>query len=142
MANKSKQEAEQGKQVINVKGGIHAGRDVIQGDQANYITTQVANIQSAAEFVTALQQVQAQIAQLKQGQLSPVQSRNLEAAQASVAEAAAEAQKPQPLGERIKTTLGEAKETMELLGGGLAAAATLGGTLGGLLSLAVKLFGG
>ncbi|MCX6080210.1 MAG: hypothetical protein NTW32_11805, partial [Chloroflexi bacterium] len=67
MGKKIKQEDTQPteKQVFIIKGGIHAGRDVIQGDQTNYITQQIANIQSSAEFVRALNEVQAQIAALK-----------------------------------------------------------------------------
>jgi hypothetical protein len=113
---------------------------VIQGDQTNYIN--VANIQSPAEFASALGQAQAQIVALKQGALTSAQARNIEAAELKVIEAVEETQKPQPLGERIKATLSEAKETMDLLGGSLSAAAALGTTLGGLAVLAIKLFGG
>jgi len=128
---------------FNIQGGIHAGRDVIQGDQTNYINiANVANIQSPAEFVGALQQVQAQIAEMRQGQLTSAQARNLEAAELKVIEASQETQKPQPLGKRIKTSLGEAKETMDLLGGSLQSAATLGTVIGGLVVIAMKLFGG
>ena len=141
MSAKPKKE-QQAKQIFNIAGGVHAGRDVIQGDQVNYITTNVANIQSTAEFASALGQVQAQIAALKQGALTSAQARNIEAAEIKVSEAAAETKKPQPLGEHIKTTLNEAKETMELLAGGLSAATALGTTLGGLAVVALKLFGG
>lgn len=130
--------------VYNI-GTINAGR-VIMGDQTNYISstniTNITNIQSPAEFVTALEQVQAQLAGLRKGQLTSAQARNLEVVEARVAEAAAEAQKPQPLGERVKATLSEAKETLELLSGSLTAATTLGTTLGGLMMMAVKIFGG
>ncbi len=139
MSAKPKKE-QQAKQIFNIQGGIHAGRDVIQGDQTNYINT--ANIQSPAQFADALRQVQAQIAVLKQGQLNSAQARNLEAAELKVIEAVSETQKLQPLGERIKATLTEAKETLELLAGSLSAAAVLGTTLGGLAVMAVKLFGG
>ena len=126
--------------VYNI-GTINVGRDLIQGDQTNYITN-ITNIQSPAEFVTALEQVQAQLAELKKGQLTSAQARNLEVVETRVAEAAAEAQKPQPLGERVKATLSEAKETLELLSGSLGAATTLGTTLGGLVMMAAKIFGG
>ncbi len=126
--------------VYNI-GAIHVGRDLIQGDQANYITN-TTNIQSPSEFMQALEQVQAQLAELKKGQLTGAQARNLEVVEARLAEAAAEAQKPRPLGERVKTTLSEAKETLELLSGSLGAAANLGATLGGLVMTAVKVFGG
>jgi len=138
MSTKPKKE-QQARQVFNITGGIHAGRDVIQGDQTNYINT--ANIQSPAEFASALQQVQAQIAEMKQGPLTSAQARNIEAAELKVTEATDEIKKPQPLGERIKASLSDAKETMELLAASLKPAVELGTTLGSLAVLALKLFG-
>ena len=132
-------------QVFNIKGGIHAGRDVIQGNQTNYITynaQQIANLSSPAEFLTVLQQAQAQIAEIKKAELGKAQARNLEVAETLLVEVVEEVQKPQPALERIKETLAEAKETMELLSGSVAAAATLGTTLGGLAATAIRLFGG
>jgi hypothetical protein len=125
--------------IYNISGGIHAGRDVIQGDQYNY---QVANVETPAQFVGELQKLGAQIAALKQGPLNGAQLRNLESAEQKLVEAKDEAQKPQPTGERIQSTLGEAKETLELLGGGLSAATALGTALGTLATMALKLFGG
>jgi hypothetical protein len=132
--------------VYHIEGGIHAGRDVIQGDQTKNITitniTNITNIQSPAEFAEALQQVQAQVADLKQGQLTSAQARNLNEVESRLAEALEEAQKTQPLGERIKVTLTEAKETLELLGGGLGAALAIGKTIEGLILVITRLFGG
>ena len=130
----------------NIQGGIHAGRDVIQGDQTKNITiiniTNTTNIQSPAEFAAALGQVQAQVADLKQAQLTSAQARNLNEVEVRLAEAAEEAQKPAPLGERIKTALAEAKDTLELLGGGLGAALAIGKTIEALMPVITRLFGG
>ncbi len=140
-----KDDSQKAGHVVNIKGDIHVGRDMIQGDQINHITytsTQIANLQSPAEFVTVLQQVQAQLAELKKAELSKVQVRNLETVEGLVLDVVEEAQKPQPAPARIKETLSEAKETLELLSGSLGAAAALGTTVGGLMGMAIKLFGG
>lgn len=144
-AKSKKDDTQPAKQVFNIKGGVHAGRDVIQGDQTNYIpynAQQIANLASPAEFLTVLRQAQAQIAEMKKAELSKAQARNLEAAETLVGEVVEEAQKPQPALDRIKDTLTEAKETMELLSGSIAAATVLGTTLGGLAATAIRLFGG
>jgi hypothetical protein len=140
MAAKSKKEQENGGPVYNFKGKVTVGRDFIGRDQYNTINT--AEIKNQDEFVAALQKLQAQILELKQGQLTSAQARDLAVVESQVVEAVVEAQKPRPASERIQTTLKEAKETMEMLGGGLGAAAALGTTLGGLVMTAVKLFGG
>jgi len=144
-AKLKKDDTQPAKQVIKVKGGIHAGRDVIQGDQTNYITytsQQIANLASPVEFLTALQQVQAQIVEMKKAELNKPQVKMLESAETLVGEVVEEVQKPQPVLDRIKDTLAEAKETMELLSGSIAAATALGTTLGGLAVTAIRLFGG
>jgi len=120
---------------------INVGRDLIQSDQTNFINN-VTNIQSPTEFVTALEQVLNQVAEIKKGQLTKVQARNLDAVETCVMAAVDETYKPQPVGERIQSTLREAKESLDLLSGSLGAAATLGTTLGGLVMIAVKIFGG
>ena len=140
MTKKKVEPNQQADRIYNIKGGIHAGRDVVQGNQTNIIKTE--NIQTLPEFITALQQVQAQITELKQQPLTSAQRRNVEIVEGQVTEVVKEVQKPKPLGERVKTTLAEAKETMELLGGSIAAAATLGTTIGGLAVIAIRLFGG
>jgi len=109
-------------------------------DQINYINT--TTIQSPAQFVEALKKVQAQITEIKQEKLTTTQARNLEVVEVQIIEVTEEAQKPQPALERIQTTLGEAKETMDMLAGGLASAAALGTTIGGLILLVARLFGG
>ena len=129
-----------GKQVFNVSGGIHAN-NVIMGNQTNNFQN-IVNIQNQTQFIDALQKVQTQITEIKQGKLTPTQVRNLEAVEGQIVEATAEAQKPQPLGEHIKATLTDAKETMVMLAGSLGAAAALGATIGELIVQAAKLFGG
>lgn len=119
----------------------HAGRDIIQGDQVN-TTINYAPVQSPAELAAVLQQVLSLFAALKQqGELTSAQKQNIETAEQKVAEAAEEAAKPQPFGERIKTTLTEAKEYMDAIGDSLQSAAALGATIGGLLGMVAKLFG-
>ena len=66
MSTKPKKE-QQARQIFNIEGGIHAGRDVIQGDQYNY---QVANVETPAQFVAELGRIQAGIAELKQEKLN------------------------------------------------------------------------
>jgi len=128
---------------VVVHGGIHAQRDVIMHDQYNYQDQRVAQIQTPAEFVAELQKLQAEITALKQQPgLTSAHIRNIEIVEGQVEEVTEEAGQPQPLGERIKTILTEAKETMELISGNLQTAANLGATLGGLAMLATKLFGG
>jgi len=145
MAAKSKKEDTQpAKQVFNVRGGIHAGRDVIQGDQTNYITTnQVANIQSAAEFVTALQQVRAQIAGLKANPgLDDDDRKTIEVVEGRIVSAEEEAKKEKPASDQIVPKLEKAKATLVTLTASLGAAAALGTVLGQLGVMAIKLFGG
>ncbi len=131
--------------VFNVKGGIHARRDVVMGNQTNYITinNSTMNIQTPAELVTALQQLQAQVAALKTAPgLDESDVKTVEAIEGRVQDAAAEAQKPEPDGNRIATTLEKARKTMDLLSGSIGSAMTLGATLGNLIVAASKLFGG
>jgi|GEM_PF-929863 len=138
---------------FHIEGGIHAqnvyqgdqiiynaGRDIIQGDQTN-ITTIIQPPQTTEEFMEILKAVQAQLAFMKQAGLTSAQKKIIESADGKVAEAAEEAAKPQPTGERIKSTLIEAKEYMDAIGGSLAAAAALGTTIGTLLLGVAKLFG-
>lgn len=141
MAQAKKKETPQigsmsGGQVFNIEGGVHAQGDVVMGNQTKY------NIQTPADFLLALKDVQAQVAVLKQGQLTSAQERNIEVVEARVVEAVAEVQQPQPLGEKIRAALLEAKETLDLLTGSLQSAAGLGMTIAGLAELAKRLFGG
>ena len=128
---------------ITVRGGIHAGRDVIMGDQYNDLRQQIAHIATPDAFIAGAQQAQAHIAALKQQpNLLPAEVRRLEVVEGDVSEAIAEAKKPKPLGERINTTLTSAKETMDKLGGSVKSAMELGTILGGLAQIALKVFGG
>lgn len=139
MTAKSEKDDQKSKVVISVKGGVNAGRDVIMGDQSNYINA--ANIQTPPQFVDALQRIQTEIVAIKQAQLTPAQTRNLEMVEGQIVDVVVEAQKPQPLLERIKAILADSKETMDMLGGSLSAAATLGVAIGELALLAAKIFG-
>jgi nucleoside phosphorylase len=128
--------------VYNIHGDIHAGRDVVMGDQTNIVYT-VDNVNSAAEFLGALTALQVQItALIQQSDLNNYQRRTLETAQQSIAQAAAEAKKPKPEGSQVQQTLADAKETLERLSGNITTAVGLAGTLAGLIGLVSKLFGG
>ena len=138
---KKQQSLETGGTIVH--GGIHASHDVIMHDQYNLQDQRTVTINTPAEFIVELRQLHAQIAALKQQpQLTSAQVRNIEVVEVQVEEAVKETQKPQPLGERIKTTLIEAKDTMDLLAASLGTAAALGTTIGGLALLAIKVFGG
>ena len=143
-AKLKKDDTQPAKQVFNIKGGVHAGRDVIQGDQTNYITaTQITHIQTAAEFVTALQQLRVEIAALKaQPGLDADDIKTIEVVEGRLVAAADEAQKEEPAGGEIIPKLKKAKDTLESLTTSLGAAAALGTTIGGLIMMAIKLFGG
>lgn len=146
MAKKSKKsDPSSAKQTINVEGGIHARRDVIQRDQYNYAPRdiQIKNISTPDEFVAKLAEIQAQIAVIKQqADLSSAHTRNLEAAETQLAKATEEAQKPDADGGHIQKSLTEVKETFDLLSGSIASAAGLGAVLANVIAMVVKVFGG
>ncbi|MEA3350205.1 MAG: hypothetical protein U9Q82_06265 [Chloroflexota bacterium] len=131
------------KTTINVEGGIHAGRDVIQGDQINYGDIQITNASTPDEFTQKLAEIQSAIQTLKQQpDLSSAQTRNIEAAEEQVSKAAGEVQNPETDGKDVQKTLTEAKETFDLLSSGIASAAGLGVVLGNMAKLAIQIFGG
>jgi hypothetical protein len=150
MAKKEKPKKKSGqpqadRTTFNIQGDIHANRDVILGEQINTIYQQVSTtkIESRSEFIHVLAALQTQVALLKQQpELKSVQIRNLESAEQNLDKAVGEAQKEKPDGNAIHKTLKEAKETFELLAGGMAAAASAGAILGNLIAMALKLFGG
>lgn len=126
--------------INNFNGNIQVKGEFIAGDQVNSY-----NIQPPAnreEFIIQLQQVQAQIIEIKKSGLSSAQTKILELAEGKVNEAVSEAQQPQTHGESIKATLTEAKETLDMLSGSLTSAMTLGTTIGGLILIVIKIFGG
>jgi hypothetical protein len=121
------------------KGSVIIGRDQINGDQINYNFSPPA---SREEFIVRLQQLQAQIIEIKKEPMTSTQTKILELAEGKVNEAVSETEQPKPLGDRIKNTLTEAKETMDMLSTSLTSAVTLGTTIGGLILLVSKFFGG
>jgi hypothetical protein len=128
---------------FNIKGGIHAGRDVVMGDQYNQIYQKVEQNPSPVEFLAALQQVQQELALIKQQpDLNTALVRNLEIVESSVIVAAEMADQPEPPADDIKATLTEAKETMDLISGSLGSAVKLGALIGNLALLAGRVFGG
>ena len=139
---KTKPEAETKGRIV-VSGGIHAGRDVIMGDQYNDFRQQVAQIGTPAEFVVQVQALQAQLAALKQqAELSPAQAKTIEVVEESVEQALDAAQEPQPAVARITATLTAAKAVMDSLAGSVQSAVGLGAVLAGLIQVAATLFGG
>lgn len=135
--------AEQDDSKITVKGGIHAGRDVIMGDQTNYIYQQIAQIESPAEFLSALRQVQAEVLALRQQPALPEdQAQMVDIVEGQVSQVVEEAQKPQPLGAKMTALLSSAKATLDLISGTIGSAVDLGVKIGGLAAIAQKLFGG
>ncbi len=130
---------------FNIQGGIHARRDVIMGDQENtfYQTGQTLNITSPNQFIEELQKLKAEIERLKQlPSVDPAAARRLIAVEGDIQDAIIEAEKDEPIAERINSTLDGAKETMKKLGGSITTAVNLGTTLGSLALLALKIFGG
>ncbi|MCP4536639.1 MAG: zinc ribbon domain-containing protein [Chloroflexi bacterium] len=126
-----------------VAGGIHAGRDVIVGDQYNDLRQQAVQVATPAEFVTALQSLHAQVAALRQqSALSQAQVAEVTVAEENVQEALEEAQKPQPVAARIKATLTGAKAILDPLAKSVKSAVGLGTVAASLIQLALKLFGG
>jgi hypothetical protein len=137
--------AKPGGNVFNIQGDIHIGRDLIGGDQVNYITnTQtINNISTPSEFVFELQKLRLEIETLRsQPNMEPAAIRRLAAVEGDIEEVISEAEKEKPAAERIKTTLDGAKEMMEKLGGSIGTAVNLGTTLGNLALIAWKIFGG
>lgn len=127
---------------IHIKGGVHAGRDVIMGDQYNQIVQNVENNPTPAEFTTALKKVQQELSKIKaQSDLTAAQIRNIEFAEVKVLEAEKKASLPEPPVDDIKADLIEAKETMDAISGGLASAVGLGTLLGHLIGMIGRAFG-
>ncbi|MBI4671524.1 MAG: hypothetical protein HY741_07640 [Chloroflexi bacterium] len=129
---------------INAKGNVIMGDQIIHGNQYNAGgNLNIANVSTPREFIEQLQQVQSEIAMLKQSpELSASQARRIEAVEGDVVEVIQEVQKPKPLPARINETLGEAQETMNKIGGSVKSAVELGAALGALAELAIKVFGG
>ncbi len=139
---KSKQDS--GKTVFNIKGGVHANRDIVVGNVTyNDFREQVAQIVSPQEFVAKLQELQGQIAQVKeQPDVAPEDKEMLQLAAGQVGEVIEEAKKPEPGSERISAKLKSAKKVMDTLGESVTSAVGLGTAIAGFGAIALKLFGG
>jgi hypothetical protein len=133
--------AASGGTTINIEGGVHAKRDVIMGNQTVYYQ-QIAQIQTPAEFLVELQRIQAEIAALRQmPELAGEQAQMIEIVEGQVSQAAEEAQKPQPLAERIAARLNSARLILDSIGGALQSAVDLGVKIGGLVMIVSRIFG-
>ncbi len=128
---------------ISIAGGVHAGRDVIMGDQYNDFRQQIAQIASPEEFLVQARELQAKVAEIKrQPDLLPAQAETIAVVEGQVKQVIEEAQKPKPLAARIHATLTGAKAVMDSLGEGVKSAVGLGAAIAGLGQIALKLFGG
>ena len=144
-ANKGNSKRSSSRPAYNIQGGVHAGRDVITGNQTNtyYPTRQTLNVTTPADFVAELQKLKAEIERLKQlPDTDAAAARRLEVVQADLQDAIVDAEKEQPAAQRINNTLDGAKETMEKLEGSITSAVNLGTTLGNLALIASRVFGG
>ncbi len=131
--------------VFNIQGNINIGRDFVGGDQVNYITNNqtINNISSPADFVSALNQLKAEIEGLKaQPNLDSTVARRLNTVEGDIEDVITEAESEKPVTERIKSTLESAKDTMDRISGSIGSAVALGTTLGNLALMAWKIFGG
>lgn len=130
---------------IIVHGNINVGGAWVNGDQHNTITNNYItnNISSPADFVSALNQLKAEIEAIKsQAGIEPVVARRLNTVQDDIADVITEAEGDAPVADRIKSTLESAKDTMDRISGNIGSAVTLGATLGNLALIAWKIFGG
>ena len=130
---------------IVVHGNINVGGDFISRDQYKTVTTNetINNISSPADFVSALNQLKAEIETLKsQSNIEPFVARRLNTVQDDIADVISEVESEKPVAERIKSTLESAKDTMERISGSIGSAVNLGTTLGNLALIAWKVFGG
>lgn len=129
---------------IIVHGNINVGGDFISRDQYKTVTLNetVNNISSPADFVSALNQIKAEIELLKaQPNIEPAVTRRLNTVEGDIADVITEAESDKPVAERIKSTLDGAKDTMDRISGGIGSAVILGTTLGNLALMALNIFG-
>lgn len=129
---------------IIVHGNINVGGDFISRDQYKTVTLNetVNNISSPADFVSALNQIKAEIELLKaQPNIEPAVTRRLNTVEGDIADVITEAESDKPVAERIKSTLDGAKDTMDRISGSIGSAVTLGTTLGNLALIALNIFG-
>lgn len=130
---------------IVVHGNINVGGDFISRDQYKTVTTNetINNISSPADFVSALNQLKAEIEALKsQSNIEPFVARRLNTVQDDITDVITQVESEKPVAERIKSTLESAKDTMERISGSIGSAVNLGTTLGNLALIAWKVFGG
>ncbi len=130
---------------IVVHGNINVGGDFISRDQYKTVNHNETtnNISSQADFVSALNQLKAEIEALKsQPGIEPTVVRRLNTVGGDITDVITEAESEKPTAERIKSTLESAKDTMDRISGSIGSAVTLGTTLGNLALMAWKIFGG
>ena len=127
---------------IEIHGDVHAGRDVIMGNQVNDFLQQVAQIASPEEFVARARELQAMLAEIKgQPELSQAEVDTIEVVEGQMEQVIKEAGKPQPLAARITATLTGAKLVMDSMGDTVKSAIGLGTVVAGLVEIVPKVFG-
>lgn len=129
---------------ITVLGNINVGGAWVSGDQHNTITNNYVtnNISSPVDFISALNQLKAEIEALKsQPNLDSTVARRLNTVQEDIVDVITEAESEKPVIERIKSILESAKDTMDLIKGSVGSAMALGTTLGNLALMATQIFG-
>ncbi len=130
--------------VFNIKGNMEVKGDVINGDKVihNY-GDNIVNIQTPAQFLSALQDLRGEISALKEGaDLSPAQESDLAVVEAKIVEVEKKAEKEEPNGEEIRKILDDSKKTMDSVAGAITSAVGLGTLLGQLAYMATQVFGG
>ncbi len=135
---------------VVVGGNINAQRDVVMGNQTNITDNRIAHISTPREFVAELEKLRAQIAALKHSpDLDAGDQQTVQIIEGRVSDAATEASKPEPDGNKVVALLDKAGKTMTALGAGVTTAIGLGETLGKIgpylgqaVEAARRLFGG
>lgn len=120
-----------------VEGGIHAGRDIIMGDQTNY--SQI-NVHTQEELIGTLVNLRSEIKEFeKKTKLTPNQRRNLRQADADIMKLT-ELPSSELSAEILMTNLSDASDHIDLLSDEIQAAVSLGTTIRALTMLAAKFF--
>jgi hypothetical protein len=134
--NKSTKTSTSQRPTFEIEGGIHAGRDIIMGDQRNYVmeVTVPTLYQSLTELRTRIA-VLANQPELSDKQLSAIKS-----VENKLSEATVEIQKTEPNGNLVITSLMNAKKKMKLISDIIQSARALESTINSVTQMATKLF--
>lgn len=139
MANKPKPQTSVDSEGTIIYGNVKANT-FIGHDQNNYGIQQPLGIDTIADYAAELRRIKTEILELREG-LEKADSQQLESVAVRVQTAIEEVEQPNPVAERVQSTLEKAQKTIILMDDSVKAAAGLGATLAGLAALALKLFG-